>query len=227
MDKVVSLVGAKKEYLLGKTNIRALNGVSMDVARGEFVALVGPSGSGKSTLLNVCGLLDSLDDGEYKLNGENVSSLKGKKATRFRRKNIGFIFQNFNLFPVMTVRENIEYPLLLLGVSKKQRQKRVAQAIEQVGLSGYAQNLPDKLSGGERQRVAIARALVKEPSLVVADEPTASLDTETANQIIDLMQDLSDKNNATFIVATHDERMSSRCERVIHLVDGGVKHAVA
>ncbi len=227
MDTVVSLIGAKKRYSLGKTSIQALDGVSMDIVRGEFVALVGPSGSGKSTLLNVCGLLDKLDSGEYKLNGENVSSLKRKTATRFRRQNIGFIFQNFNLFPVMTVHENIEYPLLLLGVSKKDRDRRVAEAIDQVGISGYAGSLPDKLSGGERQRVAIARALVKEPSLVVADEPTASLDTETANQIIDLMQSLSAKNKATFVVATHDERMSSRCKRVIHLVDGGVKNAVA
>ncbi len=224
MCDVVSIRNGRKKYHLGETTVHALAGVDLSIKKGEFVALVGPSGSGKSTLLNVCGLLDTFDTGQYQLNGIDVHDLKSRQLSNFRKENIGFVFQSFNLFAVMSAYENIEYPLILKGIPAKERKHRVTQAVKNVGLEKFAAHMPDKLSGGQRQRVAIARALVKQPKLIIADEPTASLDTETANQVIDLMQELGNKEGATFVVATHDERMTKRCERVIHLVDGEINN---
>ncbi|MFL0802929.1 MAG: ABC transporter ATP-binding protein [Agarilytica sp.] len=222
MLTAVSIRNGKKSYKLGCTYIDALKGVDLDVLKGDFLALVGPSGSGKSTLLNICGLLDTLDSGEYELAGEQVHKLDPRQQAIFRRNKIGFVFQHFNLFPVMTAFENVEYPLILNGVGKKQRKISVEQALESVGLENFSKHMPDKLSGGERQRVAIARALVKKPALIIADEPTASLDTDTANQVIDLMKNLVAHASATFVIATHDVRMTSRCERILQLVDGEI-----
>jgi len=216
----VRLSGLRKSYRVGEASVEALKGVSLDVRGGEMVALTGPSGSGKSTLLNLCGLIDAPDAGSRELGGMAIDGLDEIGLTRLRREKVGFIFQGFNLVPVMTVHDNVEYPLLLLGVSATERRQRVMTALQRVGLEDYARRLPDALSGGQRQRVAIARALVKAPALVIADEPTANLDSTTARQIVDLLHELARERNASVVVATHDERMSSHCDRVLHLIDG-------
>lgn len=217
---VISLKGISKTYGNGNNCVKAVNNVSLQINKGEFVALAGPSGSGKSTLLNICGLLDTVDQGEYHLNDIVISNCNKNRLAEIRKKHIGFIFQSFNLIPVMTAAENIEYPLWLFNYSKAERKQKVDAVLEQVGLSRFSHQRPDQLSGGQRQRVAIARALIKKPELIVADEPTANLDTHTANQVIDLMHHLSDEYNTTFVVATHDDRMINRCERIIRLEDG-------
>lgn len=216
----VRLAGLQKTYRVGEASVAALKGVSLDVRRGEMVALTGPSGSGKSTLLNLCGLIDAQDAGSRELDGIAIDGLDELGLTRLRREKVGFIFQGFNLVPVMTVFDNVEYPLLLLGMPAAERRERVAAVLRQVGLEEFAGRLPDALSGGQRQRVAIARALVKSPALVIADEPTANLDSATALQIVDLLHRLARERDASVVVATHDERMSSHCDRVLHLMDG-------
>jgi len=214
------LAGLRKSYRVGETSVDALKGVSLDVLSGEMVALTGPSGSGKSTLLNLCGLIDAPDAGSRELCGTAINGLDETGLTGLRREKVGFIFQGFNLVPVMTVFDNVEYPLLLLGVPAAARREQVMTALQRVGLETFARRLPDALSGGQRQRVAIARALVKSPALVIADEPTANLDSTTARQIVDLLHELAHERNASVVVATHDERMSSHCDRVLHLIDG-------
>jgi len=216
----VRLSGLRKSYQFGEASVEALKGVSLDVLRGEMVALTGPSGSGKSTLLNLCGLIDVQDAGSRELGGIPIDGLDEIALTRLRREKVGFIFQGFNLVPVMTVFDNVEYPLMLLGVSATERREKTMTALQRVGLEDFARRLPDALSGGQRQRVAIARALVKSPALVIADEPTANLDSTTARQIVDLLHELAHERNASVVVATHDERMSSHCDRVLHLIDG-------
>ncbi len=223
MNPLIEMHGIGKHYHLGETEVLALSNVDLQVERGAFVALSGPSGSGKSTLLNICGLIDHSNAGSYLLEGIDIAKQKRASLTRLRRESIGFVFQSFNLVPVMTAYENVEYPLLLSGVAPAQRRQRVNEILEQVGLDKFSRHLPDKLSGGQRQRVAIARALVKKPVLIVADEPTANLDTATATQVIDLMHELGREMGTTFLVATHDERMTSRCERVVQLIDGEVQ----
>lgn len=210
-----------KSYCTAQNQVHALKSVEGNIEKGTTVALCGPSGSGKSTLLNICGLLDPQYQGKIYLDNELVPHNK-KALTQLRRKKIGFIFQSYNLIPVMTAFENIEYPLLMLGISKSERYKRVAKIIEAVGLAKFAKQRPDQLSGGQQQRVAIARALVKEPALIIADEPTANLDTETANLVIDLMRTLGKQLDCTFLIATHDHRMTDRCERILTLSDGNI-----
>ena len=216
----VSLGSLRKSYRVGESSVEALKGVSLAVAGGEMVALTGPSGSGKSTLLNLCGLIDTPDAGSRELCGKPLDGLDEIRLTQLRREKVGFIFQGFNLVPVMTVYDNVEYPLLLLGIAAEERRRRVAEALHRVGLDAFARRLPDALSGGQRQRVAIARALIKAPALVIADEPTANLDSATARQIVDLLHELARERSASVVVATHDERMSSHCDRVLHLIDG-------
>ncbi|MDK9702908.1 MAG: ABC transporter ATP-binding protein [Sulfuritalea sp.] len=218
--RTLRLDGLRKSYRVGEASVEALKGVSLDVCRGEMVALTGPSGSGKSTLLNLCGLIDAPDAGNRELCGTAINGLDETRLTGLRREKVGFIFQGFNLVPVMTVFDNVEYPLMLLGVPPAQRREQVATALQRVGLEALARRLPDALSGGQRQRVAIARALIKSPALVIADEPTANLDSTTARQIVDLLHELAHERNASVVVATHDERMSSHCDRVLHLIDG-------
>lgn len=217
----------QKRYLLGNQEVHALNGVSGVIDNGEMVALCGPSGSGKSTLLNILGLLDMDYQGEV-LFGSNTSSLHPApqvpvEAARFRRTQLGFIFQRFNLVPVMTALENVAYPLHLNGFSKQEQQRKARLMLEKVGLGSYLNHRPDHLSGGQQQRVAIARALMHQPSLVIADEPTASLDSQTANVVIDIMKELGHEIGTTFIVATHDPRMAERCDRRIELLDGHIQ----
>lgn len=217
---VVELRGVHKSYRLGAHSIHALQGVDLAVQRGELLALTGPSGSGKSTILNLCGLIDSADAGEVLLGGVAVAQLDETRRTLQRRDAIGFVFQNFNLVPVMTVAENVDYPLFLSGVAPAERRARVAAQLEAVGLQDHAHHLPDALSGGQRQRVAIARALIKRPSLVIADEPTASLDSHTADQVLDLMRERGHAEGAAFVIATHDERLTRRSDRIVSLLDG-------
>lgn len=208
-----------KTFVQGETETRALKGVSGAIQRGETVALCGPSGSGKSTLLNICGLLDMDYEGDLFFNNQKITK-DLHQATKFRRERIGFIFQRYNLIEAMTAFENVEYPLILSSQNKAQRKQKVLSILEQVGLAGHEYKRPDQLSGGQQQRVAVARALVKQPTLVIADEPTANLDTETATVVIDLMRELGSSTQTTFLVATHDSRMTERCHRTIYLQDG-------
>lgn len=224
MTTLVSIKNIHKEYLLGETRVHAIRGISMDIEKGEFTALIGSSGSGKSTLLNLIGCLDSADKGSIFLDGIDVSNLSEIACSRLRNEKIGFIFQSFNLVPVLNVYENVELPLLIHSkIPQKDRKNKVLTAIEDVGLSKFIDHIPDKLSGGQRQRVAIARALVTEPSLVLADEPTASLDSETTHKIIDLLIDLNEKRHVTFLFSTHDEKLMSRVQRVIRIQDGVIQ----
>lgn len=220
---VVHLHGVRKTYRLGAHVIPALQGVDLAVQRGELLALTGPSGSGKSTLLNLCGLIDTPDAGEIMLGGTAVQGLDEQARTLLRRDALGFVFQSFNLVPVMTVAENVDYPLFLAGVPAAERRERVAQQLAAVGLQAHAHHRPDALSGGQRQRVAIARALVKRPRLVIADEPTASLDSHTADQVLDLMRARGQAEGAAFVIATHDSRLTRRCDRVVALLDGRIQ----
>ena len=216
----VELRAARKTYRLGQHVIAALQGVDLAVQRGELLALTGPSGSGKSTILNLCGLIDSADSGEVLLAGRAVGGLDEVQRTLLRRDALGFVFQNFNLVPVMTVAENVDFPLFIAGVAAAERRERVAEQLRAVGLQDHAAHRPDALSGGQRQRVAIARALVKRPRLVIADEPTASLDSHTADQVLDLMRERCRAEGASFVIATHDSRLTQRCDRVLALLDG-------
>jgi putative ABC transport system ATP-binding protein len=217
---VVELRGVRKTYRLGQHVIAALQGVDLAVRRGELLALTGPSGSGKTTILNLCGLIDRPDAGEILFGGESVAGLDEIGRTLLRRDALGFVFQNFNLVPVMTVAENVDYPLFIAGVAAAERRARVAAQLAAVGLHEHAGHRPDALSGGQRQRVAIARALVKRPRLVIADEPTASLDSHTADQVLELMRERCHAEGAAFVIATHDSRLTQRCDRVLALLDG-------
>jgi len=217
---IVSLKEIRKNYRVGGSQVQALRGVDIEVGAGEMLALTGPSGSGKSTLLNLCGLIDTPDSGVREIAGVDVDRYSAAQLTRLRRERIGFVFQSFNLVPVMSAYENVEYPLLLLGLPAPERKKRILDALERVGLAGLEKRLPDALSGGQRQRVAIARALVKAPALVIADEPTGNLDSATATQIVELLRELTRERGVAAVVATHDERMTRHCDRVLRLVDG-------
>lgn len=220
MSALIQMHNLSKHYGAGSARVNALKDLNLEVAQGEFTALSGPSGSGKSTLLNICGLIDPFDQGRYFIDGHDVSKMTDTELTLLRREKLGFIFQNFNLVPVMSAAENVEYPLLLQGVPAAQRHARVSEMMAQVGLSSEQNRRPDQLSGGQRQRVAIARALVKKPALVIADEPTANLDTKTATHVIDLMKKLGSENQTTFVIATHDARMTAHCDRILELTDG-------
>lgn len=217
---VVELRGVTKTYRLDRHVVPALRGVDLAVRAGELLALTGPSGSGKSTILNLCGLIDTPDEGAVFLGGIEAPPGDEAERTRLRRDALGFVFQSFNLVPVMTVAENVDYPLFLAGLGAKERRARVAAQLEAVGLQDHAGHRPDALSGGQRQRAAIARALVKRPRLVIADEPTASLDSVTATQVLDLMRERGHAEGAAFVIATHDSRLTDRCDRVLALRDG-------
>ncbi len=212
-----------KIYPLGPATIKALDNVSLSVAKGEFLGLVGPSGSGKTTLLNIIGSLDAPSSGSALVLGNRIELLSHKESSRLRNDHIGFIFQTFNLLPVYTVYENVEFPLLLLGTPSAQRTKMVMQALEWVGLAGRAKSKPSQLSGGQSQRVAIARAIVKKPEIVLADEPTANLDAANSHNIMKTMVDLNKELKTTFIFATHDEKVISYLDRKVTLFDGQIE----
>jgi putative ABC transport system ATP-binding protein len=222
MSPTLQLRHLRKTYRLGQHTVPALQGVDLDIQPGEMLALTGPSGSGKSTLLHLAGLIDRPDAGTITFEGQRVETLSERALTTLRRDAIGFIFQSFNLVPVMTVADNVDYPLFLANRPSAERRERVRAALAAVGLSEHAQHRPDALSGGQRQRVAIARALVKRPRLVIADEPTASLDSHTAEQVLDLMRERCHAEGAACLIATHDARAVRRCDRVITLCDGRI-----
>ena len=219
--KIVELKNVKKTYMLGKTEVLALRGLSFSIERGDFAAIAGPSGSGKTTILNMVGCIDTPTEGDVYVEGEDVAVLPDKELTRFRLNKIGFIFQSFNLIPVLNVFENIEFPLLLKrDIGRKERQELIMHFIEEVGLEERIRNKPAELSGGQRQRVAIARALVTRPVIVLADEPTANLDSETGHMIVDLMKEINRNEKTTFIFSTHDRHIMEHAGRVINIRDG-------
>lgn len=218
---VIQLTNVRKEYLLGETRVEALRDVSLTVDKGEFLAIAGPSGSGKSTILNMIGCIDTPTSGTISINGREVSRLSDRELTRYRRMTVSFIFQSFNLIPVLNVYENIELPLLLQHNKNPQdRRKRVMKLIEEVGLADRIKNRASELSGGQRQRVAIARALASNPLLVLADEPTANLDSATGSKILDLMRTINEHEGTTFIFSTHDMHIMERARRIVTIHDG-------
>ena len=221
---LVSLRGVVKQYELGKTIVPALRGVDLDVARGEFTVVMGPSGSGKSTLLNIIGCLDKPSSGQYKFDGQEVGHRDFDDLAGLRNEKIGIIFQSFNLIPVLNVIENVEFPCLMRSQKEPlaDLRARVVKLCEEVGLGPYLKHRPDELSGGQRQRVAIARALITRPELVLADEPTANLDSKTSEQIIDLMQRLNQQMGVTFLFSTHDPRVMNHARRVVYIADGKI-----
>jgi len=212
-----------KTYLAGEVPVHAIQEVDLNIPRQAFVSFVGPSGSGKSTLLNMIGTLDRPTAGHLWVAGTDVSTLNSRSAAEFRGRTIGFVFQDFNLIPVLSVYENVEYPLLMVQEwAAARRKERVMELLEEVGMSAQAHKRPDQISGGQKQRVAVARALVASPQLVLADEPTANLDSATAHRIIDLMKEMRDRSGTTFIFSTHDPKVMLEAEHTIHLVDGKV-----
>jgi putative ABC transport system ATP-binding protein len=221
MPSIVSIRDAEKSYNLGKVIVPALRGVSLEIEAGEFMSIAGPSGSGKTTLLNLIGCVDVPTAGSVQVDGREVTKLSERELTRLRLHTIGFIFQSFNLVNVLDVYRNVELPLLLQRVhSASERKTRVMELLTKVGLREFVKHRPSELSGGQRQRVAIARALVSKPKLVLADEPTANLDSVTGQTIIDLMKELNHENHTTFVFSTHDARVMSHAQRVVRLADG-------
>ncbi len=221
MIKIDSVV---RTYKAGETEVQALKGVSLNIDSGEFISIAGPSGSGKTTLLNLIGCIDALDSGEISIKGVPVSRMSKKEKTEFRRKNLGFIFQTYNLIPVLTAYENVAFALSLLDLKEEEVRSRSMGILKEVGLKGMENRRPDRLSGGQQQRVAIARALVKHPEIILADEPTANLDSETGEDILKLMQEMNQKYNTTFIFSTHDRMVMDYAKRLVLLHDGQIQN---
>lgn len=224
MEQLIQLRGIEKKYRVGDQDIYALRHIDLDIPKGEFLALMGPSGSGKSTLMNVLGCLDTPTKGSYMLNGTEVGQLNDQELSAIRNKEIGFVFQTFNLLPRLTALENVALPLVYAGIGKKERLERARQSLEEVGLGNRITHRPNELSGGQRQRVAIARALVNKPSLLLADEPTGNLDSKTTAEIMQLIDEIHRKGN-TIIVVTHEEEIARHARKVIRLRDGMVDTA--
>jgi putative ABC transport system ATP-binding protein len=219
---VIDAHNISKVYNPKTIPVYAVNQVHLHLESGEFTALVGPSGSGKTTLLNLIGGLDRPDEGTILINGEDITRLSDNELISFRLRNIGFVFQSFNLIPVLSAKENVEFIMLLQGINKNERHKRVAQLFEQIGLEDKLNSRPAQLSGGQQQRVAVARALASKPQFVLADEPTANLDSKSAANLLDIMTILNREENITFLFSTHDQRVIERARRVITLVDGRI-----
>jgi len=220
---MIEVKNLKKVYKVGELNLTVIHDFSLTIGEGEFISLIGPSGSGKSTVLNMLGCLDTPTSGTLNINNKDISSLNQTELANFRGENIGFIFQSFNLIPVLTVYENIEYPLIMIqNLPENERKIRIENLLKEVGMYDQKDKTPDKISGGQMQRVAIARALVTNPKIVFADEPTANLDSKTAHMIIELLKKIQKEHNTTFIFATHDEKIVSNVDRLITLVDGNI-----
>jgi len=218
---VIEVEDLSKVYHLGETEVHALRGVNLTVTEGEMMSIMGPSGSGKSTLMAILGCLDTPTSGLYRLAGTDVSRLSDRQLATIRSRQIGFVFQTFNLLPRATALENVELPLLYAGASK--RRQRAQAALEAVGLGDRARHRPTELSGGEQQRVAIARALVNEPAIILADEPTGNLDSKTGDEVLDILATLHQERGLTLVIVTHEPRVTARTERIVHLLDGRVE----
>ncbi|HEX5139906.1 MAG TPA: ABC transporter ATP-binding protein [Dehalococcoidia bacterium] len=219
-DSIIDVHGLVKTYSAGDLQVQALRGVDLTVRRGEMVAIMGPSGSGKTTLLNCISGLDAFDAGTVHIGGVDLASMNDKQKTAYRALNMGFIFQTYNLLPVLSAVENVELPLVVSGVNARQARELAMQALERVGLGDRAYNRPAQLSGGQRQRVTVARALVNDPAIVWADEPTGALDSKTANEIMTLMEQLNAEKGQTFVIVTHDAGVGRRCDRLVNMSDG-------
>ncbi|HET9240431.1 MAG TPA: ABC transporter ATP-binding protein [Oligoflexus sp.] len=223
MTQAIRIESVSKVYPLGKTEVRALKNIKLNIEEGEFTTIAGPSGCGKSTMLNLIGCMDTPTSGEVYIENQPISKLSDKDLTRLRLEKLGFIFQSFNLIPVLTVYQNIEFPLLIHGgFTPKDRARIIGELIEEVGLKDQARQKSNELSGGQRQRVAIARALVTNPRIVLADEPTANLDSATGEKIINLMKDINKTHKTTFIFSTHDPQVMKHASRIVRLKDGEV-----
>lgn len=219
---VIVTAGVEKTYSDDSVPVHAIRGIDLTIQSGEFTAIVGPSGSGKTTFLNIISGLDMPTAGKVWLSGKQLSGMSGRELSDFRRDHIGFIFQAYNLIPVLTVEENVEYIMLLQGVPKRERHARVLKILQEVELKGFENRFPPQLSGGQQQRVAIARAMVSQPSLILADEPTANLDSSTGAALLDMMRALNEKTGMTFVFSTHDEMIMKRAKRVITIKDGRI-----
>jgi putative ABC transport system ATP-binding protein len=226
-DIIVEAKNLKKIYLQGSIEVPALRGLDLQLERGAFAAIAGSSGSGKTTLLNLVGGLDRPTAGEITIDGQGLSSLSGKKLADLRLRRIGFVFQAYNLLPILSAYENAEYVLLLQGVDPAERRKRVMDLLAAVGLEGLENRRPSELSGGQQQRVAVARAIAAEPALVLADEPTANLDSKTGTELIELMRNLNRDRGVTFLISSHDPKVIDRVDRVIRLEDGQIVEKLA
>ncbi len=220
---MISVKNLKKTYTAGDSEVKALRGVSLDIEKGEFISIAGPSGSGKTTLLNLIGCIDSADSGEITINGSSVLKLKRDEQAAFRRDYLGFVFQSYNLIPVLSALENVAFSLNLMGVGDKEAVERSMVILREVGLEGMENRRPGKLSGGQQQRVAIARAIVKNPEILLADEPTANLDSHTGKEILELMKTLNEKHKSTFVFATHDPMVMDFAGRLVQLHDGEIQ----
>ncbi|MCD4700875.1 MAG: ABC transporter ATP-binding protein [Candidatus Aegiribacteria sp.] len=221
-NDVIVAEGVVKTYDDSGVPVHAVRGIDFTLQKGEFTAIIGPSGSGKTTFLNVLAGLDTPTEGKVWLSGKLISDMSGKELSNFRRDHIGFIFQAYNLFPVLTVEENVEYVMLLQGIPPAERHERVMIILEKVGIAEYAGRLPMQLSGGQQQRVAVARAMVSRPSLVIADEPTANLDSKTSGALLDMMRRLNEDTGMTFLFSTHDEIVMQRAKKIVILRDGKI-----
>jgi putative ABC transport system ATP-binding protein len=216
---VIQIEGVTKEYKMGEEIVRALRGVDLSIYRNEYVAIMGPSGSGKSTMMNLLGCLDTPTSGKYEFNGKNVATMEDDELAEIRNKEIGFVFQTFNLLPRSTALQNVELPLVYAGISGEERREKALAALQSVGLGDRVHHKPNELSGGQRQRVAIARALVNNPSIILADEPTGNLDTKTSIEIMNIFETLYEQGN-TIIVVTHEEDIARHARRIVRLRDG-------
>ena len=219
-DAIIRTIGLTREYVMGAEIVRALRGVDLEIDRNEYVAIMGPSGSGKSTMMNLIGCLDTPTAGQYWLNGVEVSQMSEDELARVRNREIGFVFQTFNLLPRATAAHNVELPLVYSGMGRKERRERATQALESVGLGDRMTHKPNELSGGQRQRVAIARALVTQPSIILADEPTGNLDSTTSEEIMRVFQDLHQTKGQTIVMVTHEHDIAAHAARVVTLHDG-------
>ena len=221
MEKLIQMIDIRKEYKMGDETVYANDGVTLDIYKGELVAIVGKSGSGKSTLMNIIGALDVPTSGKYFLGGKDVGKLSDNQLADIRNEMIGFVFQQYNLLPRMNILENVELPLLYAHVSSREREKRAMEALEKVGLAEKAKQMPNQLSGGQQQRVSIARALAANPSLILADEPTGALDSKTSRQVLDFFKKIHEEGN-TVIMITHDNAIALEAKRVIRIADGKI-----
>lgn len=222
-EKVIEMRNIIKRYYIGQPNeLQILNGISLDVHKGEFISIVGASGSGKSTLMNMIGLLDRATEGTYHLNGTDISKLKDKKLSEIRCREIGFVFQTFNLVGKTSALRNVELPMMYAGVSRRQRTERAKELLELVEMSDRASHKPNELSGGQKQRVAIARAMANDPSIILADEPTGALDSKTGHMVMDIFHRLHEKEGKTIILITHSQELAAETERIVTISDGSV-----